>query len=216
MESEIGLRLVKLREKIEKSQEEVAADIPGATQSIISRHERGEIVPGRKWVEKYAAYYGVTMDYLLGRDNAALSGYSVPPAPTIATVPYANIPVYSEVRAGDAILPGEQIDGYKATEWDLVQHDPDNYFWLRVCGNSMVEDGITDKGMILVHRQQEVDDGNVAVVYIADEGCTVKKVKKADGVYVLIPRNRDLEPVIVAAHLVKIIGRVKKAEAMFY
>ncbi len=68
--SDVGLRLTQLRERKGKSQDEVAAEIEGATQTLISRHERGFNEPTSIWLERYAAYYGVTVDYLLGRERA--------------------------------------------------------------------------------------------------------------------------------------------------
>lgn len=61
-------RLRKLREKKKLSQEVVATRI-GVTKSTISSYETGTISPTLENLTKLAGVYGVTTDYLLGRDN---------------------------------------------------------------------------------------------------------------------------------------------------
>ena len=58
-------RFAKLRERSEKSQEELAR-LLGVTQQSLSRYEKGQRQPSVDFIVKAAAFFGVSTDYLLG------------------------------------------------------------------------------------------------------------------------------------------------------
>lgn len=66
------MRLKELRNQRKLKQIEIA-EILSCSQGVYSRYENNERVPPFDIIEKLADYYGVTIDYLLGRDE--------PPAP---------------------------------------------------------------------------------------------------------------------------------------
>lgn len=67
MRNEIfAFRLRKLRERRQVSRR-VLADLCGVSKSAMARYERGEREPGVRVVCELADYFGVTVDYLLGR-----------------------------------------------------------------------------------------------------------------------------------------------------
>ena len=55
----------------------------GLTQAAVSQWESGKKVPGIETISRLADLYGVTVDYLLGRNTG--SGYMVPPAERLDT-----------------------------------------------------------------------------------------------------------------------------------
>lgn len=62
-------RLVRLRKARGLSQKQVAADL-GISQALLSHYERGIRECGLELTVRFADYYAVTCDYLLGRDAA--------------------------------------------------------------------------------------------------------------------------------------------------
>ena len=76
-------------------------------------------------------------------------------------------------------------------------------------------DGISDRGLILVHRQEDVEDYQVAVLRIDGEEATVKKIKHLPGALQLIPAHPSMEVRELPASRVRIIGRVKLAQTEF-
>lgn len=64
----MGNRLRKAREKKGYSQKYVAESL-GITNSSLSNYERGERDPDTSILNRLADLYGVTMDYLFGRDQ---------------------------------------------------------------------------------------------------------------------------------------------------
>ena len=138
MEDESGLALIKLREKAGKTQEEVAADLD-TEQTVISKHERGIIRIGRRWLERYADYYGVSTDVIAGRRTEALPAI-YPPGPL------ATIYVYGTVRAGEPMLACEDIRDYETVDKKTYQEGD---LYLEVEGDSMEPDFIPAGGFPL-------------------------------------------------------------------
>ena len=68
MDNILGIRLKKAREKKGYSQKYVAEWL-GITNSSLSHYERGERDPDTSILNRLADFYGVTMDYLFGRDQ---------------------------------------------------------------------------------------------------------------------------------------------------
>lgn len=126
-----------------------------------------------------------------------------------------EVPLLGEVPAGPADMTADYVEDYLPAPPAMVADDPNNYYWLRIRGKSMSMDGIADRGLILVHRQEDVDDYQVAVVRIDDTDVTVKRVKHLDGKLQLIPANPAMEVYELPAERVRIIGRVKLAQTEF-
>lgn len=64
----MNLRIRDLREDRDLKQKQVAAHLM-CDQSLYSKYERGERPLPLEYAEKLADYYGVSVDYLLGRTN---------------------------------------------------------------------------------------------------------------------------------------------------
>ena len=64
----MALRIRDLREDKDLKQKEIA-DYLICDQSLYSKYERGERPLPLEYAEKLADYYGVSVDYLLGRTN---------------------------------------------------------------------------------------------------------------------------------------------------
>ncbi len=62
------LRIRDLREDRDLKQKQIA-DYLMCDQSLYSKYERGERALPLEYAEKLADYYGVSVDYLLGRTN---------------------------------------------------------------------------------------------------------------------------------------------------
>ena len=62
------LRICDLREDHDKKQKEIAAYL-GCDQSLYSKYERGEREFPLRLAIKLAAFYGVSLDYLVGVTN---------------------------------------------------------------------------------------------------------------------------------------------------
>ena len=159
--------------------------IPDLTvnKSALSGWKKGS-VPRPDKIKLIADYFGVSVDYLLDR-------------PTIEDEVELNdsttVPIVGRVVAGKPIESPENYEGYI-----VISYKPkEDYFALRVHGNSMIEAGIPDKSVLVVHKQQVADSGDIIVALINGEQ-TVKRFKRYDsGKVFLVPANPDFEPIPV-------------------
>ena len=69
----------------------------------------------------------------------------------------------------------------------------------------MVNAGILDGDIVIVHRTPVAENGEIVVAMVEDSA-TVKRFYREDGHYRLQPENDDFEPIIVGE--VVLLGRV--------
>ena len=102
-----------------------------------------------------------------------------------------RIPIVGNVAAGSPILAQECIEDYLT--FDTGGHD-DEYFALRVRGESMLGVGILPDDLVVVHRQSIAQNGQIVVALIGDEA-TVKTLKRKGSEVWLLPANPDYQPI---------------------
>lgn len=190
-------RLRSVREQRNLSQKQVA-DYLGITSQAYGYYERGERNPGSDNLRKLANYFDVSVDYLLGRDqgqNQTNNRY---------------IPLLGSVPAGVPIEAIEDIEEYIDIYPRFVKHG--ELFALRVQGDSMEPD-LRNGDIVVIEKQEYVDNGDIAVVRVNGEDVTLKRVKLSQKGLMLIPSNPAYDPVFfdsdqVATLPVTIIGKV--------
>lgn len=70
-----------------------------------------------------------------------------------------------------------------------------NHYALKVTGTSMIEEGISDGDIVIVHEQSTVEDGDKAVAYLPDkDAVTLKKIYKEKNRVRLVPANKYMKP----------------------
>ena len=122
-----------------------------------------------------------------------------------------RVPVIGTVRCGAGGVAYEYIDEYITVD---DTYRPDEMRGFRAEGDSM-EPEIHDGDICLVHLQEDVPDGALAVVVICDgveegEG-TIKRIHKQDGAIILQATNQAYAPRIFTgenANKVRVVGRV--------
>lgn len=105
-----------------------------------------------------------------------------------------QIPIMGRVTAGMPILAVEDIEGYVPVS-ETVRRGRE-LFALRVCGESMINAGILDGDVAIVHRTPVADNGDI-VVALVEDSATVKRFYKENGHFRLQPENDAFEPIIV-------------------
>ena len=119
---------------------------------------------------------------------------AVPAAPQpieINELPRRQVPILGNVAAGNPILAQECIEDYLT--FDTGGHD-EEYFALRVRGESMLGVGILPDDLVVVHRQPVAENGQIVVALIGDEA-TVKTLKRRGSEVWLMPANPDYHPI---------------------
>ena len=175
-------------------------------QTAVSQWERGVTTPSPPILLKLSQLYGVSTDYLLGKNTSTDDKKGV------------KIPVLGDVAAGIPIEAVENIVDYE--EIDTAMASNGKYYGLRIKGSSM-EPRIRDGDVVIVRQQEDADTGDTAVILVNGESATVKRIKKEpDGGLWLLPNNpaydpQHYSPAEVAEKPVRIIGKVVELRGKF-
>ena len=120
------------------------------------------------------------------------------------------LPLVGRVAAGEPILADENIEDLVDVPEFLRRDDGD--FVLRVKGDSMINAGIFDADLIVVHPQVEARDGDIVVARVPgageDDEATAKRFFRDGAVVRLVAENDNYEPILVNADQVELVGRV--------
>lgn len=96
------------------------------------------------------------------------------------------VPVLGTVVAGYPIEAVESILDYEEISEDMARQG--EFFALKVKGDSM-EPRIKAGDVVIVRKQEDVDNGDLAIMLVNGDEATIKKVQKFDGGINLIPSN---------------------------
>ena len=119
--------------------------------------------------------------------------------------PRRPLPLVGCVAAGQPILAEENIEELIDVPAFLRRDDDD--FVLRVQGDSMADAGIFNGDFIVVHSQDQAQNGEIVVALVGDEA-TTKRFYNEGRTVRLQPENELYEPIIVNADEVELVGRV--------
>ena len=193
-------QLKKLRNKKRLSQAKLSDEL-GVSASTVAMWESGEREPKNyETLELIADYFNVNMEVLL---TGKLS-------PT-------KIPVLGRVIAGIPIEAVEEIIDYEEIPQSMAKNG--EYFALQIKGDSM-EPKFSAGDVVIVRKQEDVDNGDIAIVLVNGNEATVKKIRKFDGGINLIPTNSNYDVITytnaqIEQLPVRIIGKVVELRAKF-
>ena len=104
-----------------------------------------------------------------------------------------DIPLLGIISAGGPIeaIRDEEMIGVPRSMLPMPSH----HYALKVSGVSMIEEGIMDGDIVIVHDQQTVDDGEKAVAYMPERNeVTLKKIYREKNRIKLVPANKTMRP----------------------
>ena len=153
----------------------------GIAASTLSDWKNGRSAPKADKIRILAQYFGVSTDYMLGGSRAGLG----------SSLDLARIPIIGEIRAGSPIITNESILGYEHADVE----DRDEYFYLRVQGDSMKNIGMIDGSLVLFRKQQYAEDGEIVACLVGGYSATVKRFRRAKKTIYLMPENEDYQPI---------------------
>ncbi|MCX5766753.1 MAG: transcriptional repressor LexA [Gemmatimonadetes bacterium] len=118
-----------------------------------------------------------------------------------------EIPLLGAVAAG-LPLEASATDETISVPEDFVRR-AGNHYALRVRGNSMVDDHITDGDLVVVHDRQTADNGDMVIAMLDDQSATVKRYfRERDGRIRLQPANDTMAPIYLQEHQMRVRGVV--------
>ena len=212
----VGARLKQARELRHITLEEAGKKVD-VHKSTVLRWENGETEKIKlPIIETLASYYNVNPVWLMGYDvpmeNTENMMKKIGAIP-ISEIETTKIPVLGKVKAGYNYLAQENIIDYIAFNIDGA--DKENYYALYVIGDSM-EPLFDDGDIVIVHKQNDFNNGDNCVILINGDEATIKKVYKGTTGIKLQAVNPYYPPRIFTEEEirdlpVKVIGVVEKS-----
>lgn len=199
-------RLIELRQAKGFTMKETAVKL-GMPYTTYVSYEKGDREPNSEILIKLADFYNTTVDYILGVNDNPLHERSSG----------VIIPVLGYVKAGIPMTAIENIIDYE--EISQEQARTGEFFGLQIKGDSM-EPRITEGDVVIVRKQETVENGEIAVVLINGDDATVKKFYKTDAGIKLVSTNPTYDPFFftpdeVNTLPVSVIGKVVELRAKF-
>lgn len=180
MKPENTNRLAQVRDHAGMTQQQVAAAI-GVTTTGYQNWEYGNTPIKATALRELAKLFGCTTDYLLNISDIKVA------VPSAARM----LPVFGSISAG---TPREAL-----TQSDVMHETPERLyleheraFWLTVSGNSMNR-LFPDGSLVLIDPDEEVRNGDVAVVFVNGDDATLKRVHFESESVRLHPESYDPE-----------------------
>lgn len=177
------LVLKELRKNANLTQMQLA-DILHVAYGTVAMWETNKRQPDFDMMKTIADFFGVTLDYLLGRENS----------PQEKKTDIVKIPVYGTIPAG---IPTEMIDSSFIEDYEEISEEllkgGNTYFGLKVKGDSMYPE-FRNGDTLILKKQEDCKNGDFCAVSINHTESTFKKVIKQTNGITLQPLNPAYEP----------------------
>lgn len=161
----------------------------GISPSTFSDWKSGRSTPKADKLRRIADHFGISTDFLLGSEIGAqsdLSGY-------LNVRARKMVPILGEIRAGSPILTDDTLLG---TEFADVEN-ADDYFYLQIRGDSMKDVGIVENALVLFHKQDYAEDGDIVACLVGGDSATIKRFRKIRRQILLVPENDNYDPILL-------------------
>ena len=155
----------------------------GIAASTLSDWKNGRSTPKTEKLKLIADFFGVSLEYMLGT-SAQMQSKDEERA-------RVRIPIIGEIRAGSPIITNESLLGYECA--DVCESD--EYFYLKVQGDSMKNIGMVDGSLVLFRKQQYACEGDVVACLVGGDSATVKRFRRSKKNVYLVPENEEYEPI---------------------
>ena len=195
-----------LMQRSGKDRNQVCEDL-GFKYTTFTDWYNGNKYPRIDKIELLANYFGVLKSDLI-EDKPSLPSNVTP----IDFSHLQRIPILGRIAAGVPIYAEENIEGYTYTDLNGGAE----YFGLRVRGDSMNAARIYDGDIVIIRRQDIVENGEIAAVLIDDQDATLKRFSRHGDIVTLMPQSTNPvnQPFVydLKETMVKILGLVVKVE----
>lgn len=173
---DVAQRIKDRRKQLGLSADDVATAL-GIDRSTVYRYESQEI-------EKLPTQVIIPLAELLKVSPAYLMGWEK----EINPYKTKKVPLLGTIAAGKPIFANEEYGNYVT-----LDHEINADFALKIKGDSMIDARIMDGDIVFIHKQDTVDNGDIAAVMIDDEA-TLKRFYRNDGGIILKPENPKYQP----------------------
>lgn len=163
------------------------AKATGIPNSTFTDWKNGRSSPKADKLIKIADYFGVSLDMIFGTDvgkSSEIDGYMRVKARKM-------VPVIGEIRAGSPIITNETLLGHEFADVDSA----DDYFYLKVRGDSMKDCGIVNGCLVLFRKQSYAENGDIVACLVDGNCATIKRFVQQGRNVILRPENSEYKPI---------------------
>ncbi len=115
-----------------------------------------------------------------------------------------KIPILGEIAAGSLLMAEENVIGsvnYPHSE------ETTELFALSVSGDSMIDEGIHEKDLVIIDKSLQIKNGDIGAFLINNTEGTVKFLRNIEGKNYLVPANKNYKKIKVNENI-QPIGKV--------
>ncbi len=140
-----------------------------------------------------------------------IEGSAPSPAPR-AAMPVASshaleLPVMGRIAAGTPI-EAIQVASHNVSVPGEMLAQGGKHYALEVKGDSMIDAGINDGDIVVIHEQSDADNGDIVVALVEDQEATLKRLRKRGSAIALEAANPAYETRVYRDDQVKVQGRL--------
>lgn len=182
------------------TQQEIA-DRLGIDRTTYTKYESGKSEPNFEMLQKISSILKIPKAELLEEwteDCQMTILHDGTDKSSSNIIPYSStgsVPILGRIPAGIPLEAVEEIEGYEP----VTVSDPENYFYLRVEGDSMAGAGIQTGDLVLIRMQPTADNGQIVACKINGDEATLKRFRQQGDTVILMPENPKYDPLVVPA-----------------
>lgn len=186
-QSDISITSIRLKNsRLKKKMSlQTLSQLTGYSKSVLQRYENGDIkkLPIDR-LKVIANVLSVDPEWLFGDDEQDNDN----------VIPITGmVPVFGSIPAGVPAFAEQYIEDYVPT----ILKNPEEYFCLRVRGNSMTGAGVPDGARVMLHKQPTAENGQIVACRVNNDEATLKRFRQDGNTVILMPENPDYNPIVL-------------------
>ncbi|MEJ6707421.1 MAG: transcriptional repressor LexA [Amylibacter sp.] len=139
-----------------------------------------------------------------------IEGSRTDPPRDAMNIEWANtnsLPIMGKIAAGTPVEAIQHVTNH-VTVPDQMMHSQGRHYALEVKGDSMIEAGINEGDVVVIHEQSDADNGDIVVALVEDQEATLKYLRKKGSAIALEAANPVYETRVYRDDQVKVQGKL--------
>lgn len=118
-----------------------------------------------------------------------------------------SLPIMGKIAAGTPIAAIQDIQNHVTVPKQMM-HNQGRHYALEVKGDSMIEAGINEGDVVVIHGQTDADNGDIVVALVEDQEATLKYLRKKGSAIALEAANPAYGTRVYRDDQVKVQGKL--------
>lgn len=135
-----------------------------------------------------------------------------PPPPPNRSLPVdasnaGDVPLMGRIAAGTPIEAIQHVTNNVSVPGEML-HNSGRHYALEVKGDSMINAGINEGDIVVIHEQSDAENGDIVVALVEDQEATLKRLRKRGSAIALEAENPAYETRVYRDDQVKVQGKL--------